>query len=39
MATVNALCGGENWVYAIDGICASDTFFFNIPDAEPISLK
>ncbi|MDF1699107.1 MAG: cohesin domain-containing protein, partial [Saprospiraceae bacterium] len=38
MTTVSTLCGGENWVYAIDGICASDTFFFTVPDADPITL-
>ena len=37
-AIVDVICGGANWVYAIDGICASDTFFFDVPDAEPISL-
>lgn len=39
VATVDVLCGGENWVYAIDGVCASDTFFFTVPDGEPISLN
>ena len=38
-AVVNTLCGGDNWVYAIDGICASDTFFFTVPDADPILLN
>ncbi|MEM9547501.1 MAG: gliding motility-associated C-terminal domain-containing protein [Bacteroidota bacterium] len=38
-ATVDVLCGGLNWVYAIDGVCASDTFFFTVPDAEPIALN
>jgi len=37
-AIITTLCGGDNWVYAIDGICASDTFFFTVPDGDPISL-
>lgn len=37
--TLNTVCGGENWVYAIDGVCASDTFFFTVPDADPIVLN
>ncbi len=39
VANVDVLCGGDGWVYAVDGICASDTFFFNVPDAEPIVLN
>jgi len=37
-ATVNELCGGQNWVIATDAVCSSDTFFFEIPDADPITL-
>ena len=39
ITNVDVLCGGDNWVYAIDGICASDTFWFNVPDADPIMLN
>jgi gliding motility-associated-like protein len=39
VATVSTICGGGNWVYAIDGTCASDTFWFTVPDADPILLN
>lgn len=38
-AIVDVLCGGDGWVIASDGICESDTLFFTIPDADPISLN
>lgn len=39
-ATINqsGLPAGENWVIAVDGICASDTIFFEVPDIDSISV-
>ncbi|MEE9437842.1 MAG: gliding motility-associated C-terminal domain-containing protein [Saprospiraceae bacterium] len=36
LLNINQLCAGDQWIYAIDGICNSDTVFFNVPDAEEV---
>lgn len=35
-STNSTLGGGPQWVIATDGVCTSDTFFFNVPAPEPV---
>ncbi len=36
--TFNSLCAGQNWVIVGDGICSSDTMFFEVPDIAQIQV-
>ena len=36
--TVTDLCAGDNYVVAVDGLCATDTIRFVVPDIDPISI-
>ncbi len=36
VATVSDLCAGTNFVIVIDGVCSSDTMFFDVMDADEI---